>query len=233
MGDNEIYQDGTPPDTEETPYEEYFEEASGSEEEQPNEGEGEDQGVVVERQARQRLEKENDFLRNSITRLEQRLDDLGQRLAPTREEEPDYDPDDFLTGKDVERIVQSRLEREREERKQNEEQNRQQRMMEQTEQFKKQHSDFEEVIALADDMVAQKPYLRDVIMNADNPAEAAYDIGLLHKDAQKVRKGKQTKKTPPNLSGTPGSSGSNGEIDWMKVPEEKWREEQAKILGLS
>lgn len=174
--------------------------------------------IQEERRERQRLAQEVDFLRGSI------------QQTPA---EPEFDPDDLVTRGDLEKM---RME-ERE--KLTAERTAEQRQLASSS-FIQSHSDFQDMMKLADDLVAQNPAMEQVILNSANPAAVAYEYAKTHpayinkkieeaaqaRQTQTVEKIKKNVETPATL--TEGGGGTTPEYkpgDIMKLSREEFHKQ--------
>jgi hypothetical protein len=133
-----------------------------------------------------------------------------QQAKDSQPEVPEFNEDDIITYKDVKKI----LEREREK---GADETRKSMYNENLKRAREKFQDFDDVLKLADEMIASNPDLHgldDVIMQKPNAPFLAYELGKLHPNYRKKADMRNTESVvnrlernlsqPPNMSG--GSS---------------------------
>lgn len=155
-----------------------------------------------ERRKRQDAEeKYNQTLRAYSELLQQ------QQMKDSQPEVPEFNEDDIITYKDVKKILDR-------ERQRGEDETRKSMYQENLKRAKEKYQDFDDVLKLADEMIASNPDLRgldDVIMQKPNAPFLAYELGKLHPNYRKkadmqttqnvVNRLERNLSQPPNLGG--------------------------------
>ncbi len=123
------------------------------------------QGIQAEREKRQKLEGQNEYLQNMIS----------QQQQPAQSEETGYDPEEYIPAGEVKNLIAEEINGMKS-------QFRAQTVQGQVEDCKARYSDWDEVYKYAIDLETKSPGLGDALLNTPNPAESAYNLGRSHPD---------------------------------------------------
>jgi len=160
-----------------------------------------------------------------------------EQAAQQQIQQAQYDPEDVPLNKDVVRIVEERV-------GQIEARARQERIALQEQQAKMKYADYDQVAALAIDLIKQTPGLENVFLDPSlpNPAEALYAYGKTHHSyvptqqkqaAQKVVETiNQNLNQPKTLSDAGGGGAPSINVDWRdKAGTPEMAEKIRKVRG--
>jgi hypothetical protein len=196
-----------------------------------NEVEGLKQGIQAERQKRQEAEQRAAFTEQLLQQ---------QQVQPQQSNEYDYDPEDYPTNRDIEKMIEKKL------------QPYQQQTMSnvQSQNFniaRSKYSDFDKVVgpgSYFDRLQQQQPGLLQSIQDQPNAAELAYQIGQSHPEYKKQAIEKATQEVttkiesnlakPNTLSGTGGTDAEKEQADkFAKMSDAEFRAEVQKVKNQS
>lgn len=120
------------------------------------------EAIRVLREEMTKYRNEADFYRQQATFFQQ------QQVQPPQPQKPEYEPDDIITYRDIDKIVGSRLEKQRQEMARA-------TMLRQEQEAILKYPDFPEVVEKLKARLS--PAQIDALLKADNPAEEIYHFG--------------------------------------------------------
>jgi hypothetical protein len=178
------------------------------------------------------LREQNDMLRRQIE-LMQYTQAQGQQQE--QDQYPQYDPDDLPTNRQVEEILNQKL--------QGIEKTSQERVREmQVQMAQQKYTDYDQVLKLADEVVGNNQELKNAIFASDNPAEVAYRMGQTHpnylKMSQQKARADVTGKVKnnfnrPNTLSQAGGGKPSTQKDFSSMSKDEFEKEihRIKMLG--
>lgn len=163
---------------------------------QPDQGQTVPVTVLQEvRRELQEIKRENDLYRNAF------LNNQFQQ----QQREPEFDPEEPVTAGQVDAFLERKLQPLRQQAEQD-------RIRASYVNAKVKYPDFDKMLAYADALVAEQPWMQNVIMSTPDPAIAAYNFGRTHPDALRALQSQQVatvvSQVQKNLNQTPTLSGS-------------------------
>lgn len=184
------------------------------------------------------LERTREEFQKRIERIQAENEQIRRYIEAQQknQEQPEYDPDHFLTYADFVKLQQKMEEKLAQERFYTQFQNN-------LSEARKRYSDFDQVIAHLKEELNYNPELQDirtVIDSTPNAPFIAYRLGkqlMMEKQStpsQTLSKINQNLSRPPTLASTPGST--NQTLDdftrVMNMPKEEFEREWARIKGI-
>ena len=205
-------------------YDDYSEDYQDNQSDGDAQDQGEDPNFVALREQNEMLRRQIELMQYSQGREEQQQSNV-----------PEYDPDDLPTNRQVDEIVQQRMQA-------LQQQQRQQTTNFQVQMARQKYSDYDQVIKYADEIVGSNAGLREAIFAADNPAEVAYNLGKSHPDYLKVSQKKarsdiagkvKNNFNRPNTLSQAGGGKPSTQKDFGSMSQEEFEKEvhRIKMLG--